>query len=144
MNIKRMICLGNMMYVGSFALIVLALAGVLNLANINSNFAENSTNENGTQTIDPQDDIKILNDQMAKTESSNYIISGQAQNTGQYKIRYVSITINFYDKKGQLLYSSFDAKSYVNPGEFWSFEVPYRKSSTPYSYKVEVGTTLLK
>jgi hypothetical protein len=81
---------------------------------------------------------------MAKTESRNYIISGQAQNTGQYKMRYVSITINFYDKRGHLLYSSFDAKSYINPGEVWSFEVPYRKYRTPYSYRVEVGTTLLK
>lgn len=132
------------MYVGLFALIVLALAGVLNLVNINSYFTENSTNGNGTQTIDPQEDIKILDDQMTKTNSSNYIIRGQAQNAGQYKMRYVSITINFYDKRGHLLYSSFDAKSYVNPGEVWSFEVPYRKYSTPYSYRVEVGTTLLK
>ena len=133
-----------MMYVGLFALIVFALAGVLNLANINTYFAENSTNENDTQTIDPQDDIKILNDQMTKTNSSNYIISGQAQNTGQYKMRYVSITINFYDKLGHLLYSSFDAKSYINPGEIWNFEVPYRKSTIPYSYSVKVGPTILK
>ena len=132
------------MYVGLFALIVLALAGVLNLANINSYFTENNTNENGSQTIDPHDDIKILNDEMTKAESGNYVINGQAKNTGQYKMRYVSITINFYDKRGHLLYSSFDAKSYVNPGEVWSFEVPYRKYSTPYSYRVEVGTTLLK
>ena len=132
------------MYVGLFALIVLALAGVLNLVNINSYFTENNGNGNGTQTIDPQDDIKILNDQMTKTNSSNYIISGQAQNTGQYKMRYVSITINFYDKRGHLLYSSFDAKSYINPDEIWNFEVPYRKSTTPYSYSVKVGPTILK
>jgi hypothetical protein len=132
------------MYIGSFVLILLTLAGVLSSVNINSFFIENATNQNSAQTIDPQDDIKILNDQMAKTELGNYVIKGQARNTGHYKMRYVSITINFYDKRGHLLYSSFDAKSYINPGEVWSFEVPYRKYRTPYSYRVEVGTTLLK
>ncbi len=133
-----------MMYIGSFALIILTLAGVLSSVNINSFFAENNSNENGSQTIDPQNDIKILNDQMIKNESGNYIIRGQAQNTGQYKLRYVSIAVNFYDKRGHLLYSSFDAKSYINPGETWNFEVPNRKVVTPYSYSVKIGPAVLK
>ncbi|MGB9980571.1 FxLYD domain-containing protein [Methanobacterium sp.] len=136
--------MGNIMYIASVTLIVLALAGALSLININSYFAENSTNENGTQTIDPHNDIKILNEQMTKSNSGNYIINGRAQNKGQYKLRYVSITVNFYDKYGHLLYSSFDAKSYINPDEIWNFEVPYRKSATPYSYSVKVGPTILK
>ena len=132
------------MYIGSFALIVLVLAGALSLANVNHFFTENSTNSNGTQTIDPQDNVKILNNQVVKRSSDSYAISGQAQNSGQYKLRYVSITVNFYDKQGRLLYSSFDAKSYVGPDEIWNFEVPYRKYNTPYSYSVKVGHTILK
>ncbi|HEX3013780.1 MAG TPA: FxLYD domain-containing protein [Methanobacterium sp.] len=134
----------NIMYIGSFALIILTLAGVLSLVNINNVLTENSTSENNAQTIDPHDDVKILNDQMVNSDSDNYLISGQAQNTGHYKLRYVSITVNFYDKRGRLLYSSFDAKSYLNPNEIWSFEIPYRKSITPYSYSVKVGPALLK
>lgn len=132
------------MYIGSFALIVLVLAGALSLANVNHFLVENSTNDSATQTIDPQDNVKILNNQMVKKGSDSYMICGQAQNTGQYKLRYVSITVNFYDKQGRLLYSTFDAKSYVDPDEMWNFEVPYRKYSTPYSYSVKVGPTMLK
>ncbi len=132
------------MYIASFALMVLALAGALSLVNVNSYFTGNSTYNNSAHTIDPQDDVKILNGQMVKTEPSSYIIQGNAQNTGQYRLRYVSITVNFYDRDHQLLYSSFDAKSYVNPGESWSFEVPYRKSGTPYSYSIKTGPTILK
>ena len=132
------------MYIGSFALILLALGGILSLVNINNFFTLNSTNEDVVQTIDPHNDIKILNDRLVKTGSGNYVINGQAQNTGQYKMRYVSITINFYDKRGHQLYSSFDAKSYITPGQTWDFEVPYRKSTTPYSYSVKVGPTILK
>lgn len=131
------------MYVGSFALILLTLGGILSLVNINNILTENSTNEDDIQTIDPNNDVKILNDEMTKTGADSYIISGQAQNTGKYKIRYVSISVNFYDKNGNLLYSSFDAKSYINPGETWSFKVPYRKFATPYSYRVKTGPTLI-
>ena len=134
----------NIIYIASFVLMVLALAGALSLVNINSYFTENSTYNNSAQTIDPHNNIKILNGQMVKTEPSSYIIQGNAQNTGQYKLRYVSITVNFYDKDHHLLYSSFDAKSYVNPGETWSFEVPYRKSGNPSSYSIKVGPTMLK
>ena len=133
-----------MVYTGSFALIILTLAGILISVNVNDLLTENINNKSGTQTIDPQNDIKILNHQMKKTISGSYIINGQAQNTGHYKLRYVSITINFYDKKGHLLYSSFDAKSYINPDEKWNFEVIYRKSIAPYSYNIKVGPTLLK
>lgn len=136
--------LGNMMYIGSFALILVTLTGALSLVNINNYFAQNNTNENSVQTIDPQKDVKILNDQMVKTESAKWMVNGQAQNTGKYKIRYVSITVNFYDKQGHLLYSTFDAKSYVDPGEIWNFEVPYRKSITPYTYSIKIGPTVLK
>ncbi len=132
------------MYIASFALIILTLAGALSLVNVNSYFTKSNSYDNTAQTIDPHDDIKILNEQMVKTEPDKYIIKGQAQNTGQYKLRYVSITVSFYDKQRHLLYSSFDAKSYVNPGETWNFEVPYRKSGTPYSYSIKVGPTMLK
>jgi uncharacterized membrane protein len=137
-----MICLGNIMYMGSFALIILALVGALNLVNINNNFTGNNINESSIQTIDPQKDVKILDDQMIKTESCTPIVNGHVQNTGQYNLKYVSITVNFYDKKGNLLYSSFDGKSRITPGEIWKFEVPYRKSGTPYSYKVEIDPTM--
>lgn len=143
-SIEGRICVGNVIYIASFALIVLTLAGALSLVNVNSYFTKSSAYDNAAQTIDPQDNIKILNEQMVKTEPDKYMINGQAQNTGQYKLRYVSITVNFYDKDGHLLYSSFDAKSYVNPGETWNFEVPCRKSGTPYSYSVKVGPTMLK
>lgn len=135
--------MGNIIYAGSFALILLALGGVLSLVNINNFLTENNTNEDSIQTIDPNDDIKILNDEMIETGPGSYIIRGQAQNTGQYKIRYVSISVNFYDKNGHLLYSSFDAKSYINPGETWSFKVPYRKLTSPYFYRVKIGPTLI-
>lgn len=143
-GIEGRICVGNIMYIASFTLIVLTLAGALSLVNVNDYFTKSNAYENTAQTIDPHDDIKILNEQMVLTGLDKYVINGQAQNTGQYKLRYVSITVNFYDKYGHLLYSSFDAKSYINPGETWNFEVPYRKSGTPYSYRVKVGPTLLK
>jgi hypothetical protein len=143
-SIKGRICVGNVMYIASFALIVLTLAGALSLVNLNDYFTKSNAYDSTAQTIDPHDDIKILNEQMVKTEPDKYMIKGQAQNTGQYKLRYVSITVNFYDKYGNLLYSSFDAKSYISPGETWNFEVHYRKSSIPYSYSVKVGPTLLK
>lgn len=137
-----MIFVGNILYIGSFALIFVALIGVLNFINTDNDLAGNNINENSIQTIDPHDDIKILNNQMIKTGNGIPTVNGQAQNTGSYKVRYVSITVNFYDKNGNLLYSSFDGKSYIAPGETWNFEVPYRKSITPYSYKVEVGPTM--
>ncbi len=143
-NIEGRICVGNVMYIASFALIVLTLAGALSLVNVNGYFTKSSAYDNSAQTIDPHDDIKILDEEMIKTEPNIYMINGHAQNTGQYKLRYVSITVNFYNMKGHLLYSSFDARSYINPGETWKFEVPYRKSDIPYSYSVKVGPTLLK
>ena len=136
--------MGNVTYIASFALIVLALAGALSLVNVNDYFTKSNDYKNAAQTIDPHDDIKILNEQMVQNEPDKYVIKGQVQNTGQYKLRYVSITANFYDKSEHLLYSGFDAKSYISPGETWNFEVPYRKSSIPYSYSVKVGPTLLK
>lgn len=136
--------MGNVIYITSFTLIVLVLAGTLSLVNINGYLAKSNEYDNSTQTIDPHDYVKILNEEMIKTEPDSYMIKGHAENTGQYKMRYVSITVNFYNKKGDLLYSSFDARSYINPGETWNFEVPYRKSDIPYSYSVKVGPTLLK
>ena len=132
------------MYIASFTLIVLTLAGTLSLVNINDYLAKNNAYDNSAQTIDPHDNVKILNEEMIKTEPNIYMIKGHAQNTGQYKLRYVSITVNFYNINGHLLYSSFDARSYINPGETWNFEVPYRKSDVPYSYSVKIGQTLLK
>jgi hypothetical protein len=136
-----MIYVENTIYIGSFILFIFALAGVLNLVNINNNFAENNINGSSIQIIDPQKDIKILDDQMVKT-TGKITVSGHAQNTGHYNMKYVSITVNFYDKKGNLLYSSFDGRSRITPGEIWNFEVPYRKSGTPYYYKVEIGPTM--
>lgn|GEM_PF-4686174 len=134
--------MGNIIHIGSLALILLALVGVLNLVNINNNFAGNSANESSVQIIDPQKDVKILDDQMVKTGPVSITVSGHAQNTGQYNMKYVSITVDFYDKMGNLLYSSFDGKSRITPGEIWNFEVPYRKSGIPYYYKVEIGPTI--
>lgn len=133
--------MGNIIYIGSFALIVLALAGVLNAIHVDNSLTDPTINENSVQTIDPNGDIKILNNQMI-TESEIHVVTGQAQNTGPYKMRYISITVNFYDKKGNLLYSSFDAKSHIASGEIWNYKVPCRKSTAPYSYKVEVGPTM--
>ena len=136
-----MIYVENTIYIASFILVTFALAGVLNLIHTDNYLTGHDNNQNGTQTIDPNDDIKILNTQMVKTDEG-IVVSGQAQNTGQYKMRYVSITVNFYDEYGKLLYSSFDSKSYIAPGEIWNFKVPYRKSMTPYSYKVEIGPAM--
>jgi len=136
-----MIYVENTIYIGSFILVILALAGGLNFIHMDNYLTDPNIHENSVQTISPNDDIKILNNQMV-TESEIPIVSGQVQNTGHYKIRYVSITVNFYDKTGKLLYSSFDGKSYIAPGEIWNFKVPYRKSTAPYFYKVEVGPVL--
>lgn len=131
----------NIIYIGSFILVIFAVAGALNFIQVDNYLTEQDINENNIQTISPNDDIKIINNQMV-TESEIPVVSGQAQNTGHYKMRYASITVNFYDEKGNLLYSSFDGKSYIAPGEIWNFKVPYRKSVIPYSYKVEVGPTM--
>lgn len=136
-----MIYLRNIMYFGSFALFFIASVGFLNFIHTDNYLAQNNLNENSIQTIDPHKDIKILNSQMAK-ENGNLVVNGQIQNTGYYKIHYASITVNFYDKKGNLLYSSFAGESHITPGEIWNFKVIYRKSGTPYSYKVEIGPTM--
>jgi hypothetical protein len=130
--------LRNILYIGSFALFFLVTVGILNFVHVDNNLAQNNVNENSIQTIDPHKDIKILSSQMIK-EDGNWIISGKVQNTGNYKMRYVSITVNFYGKNGNLLYSTFAGESYITPGEIWNFEVRYRKSVAPYSYKIEVG-----
>ena len=136
-----MIHLQNTIYITSFILIIFALTGVLNFIHGDNYLTKPDASENNVQTIDPNNDIKILNNHMF-AESETSVVIGQAQNTGHYHIKYASITVNFYDKNGKLLYSSFDAKSYIAPGEIWNFKVPYRKSGTPSSYKVEVGPTM--
>jgi len=137
-----MIYVENIIYIASFILAIFALVGVLNFIHTDNYLTRHDYDQNGTQTIDPNEDIKILNTHMVKTESSIPAINGQAQNTGQYTMRYVSITVNFYDKNGKLLYSGFYGKSYISPGEVWNFEVPCRKSMAPYSYKVEIGPAM--
>ena len=131
----------NLIYFGSFALFFLASAGILNFVHTDNNLAQNNLNGNNIQTIDPNTDIKILNSQIVK-ENGNWVVNGQVQNTGNYKMRYVSISVNFYDKKGNPLYSSFYGESYIAPGEIWNFKVIYQKSGTPYSYKLEIGPTM--
>ena len=136
-----MIYLRNIVYFGSFALFFLASVGILNLVHVDNHTDQNNLKGNNLQTIDPNNDIKILNNQIVK-ENRKWIVSGQAQNTGNYKMRYVSITVNFYGKNGNLLYSSFAGESYITPDEIWNFKVMYRKSGIPYSYKVEIGPAI--
>ncbi len=136
-----MIYLQNTIYIASFILVTFALIGVFNFIHLDNSLTKDDINENGIQTIDPNDNIKILNNQLVK-ESDIFVVKGQAQNTGHGQMRYISITVNFYDKNGKLLYSSFDGESYIASGEIWNFEVPYRKSGDPYSYKIEVGPTM--
>ncbi len=131
----------NIIYIASFILVIFAVTGVLNFIHGDNYLTKPDTSANNVQTINPNHDIKILNNHMF-TESRTPVVIGQAQNTGHYQMKYVSITVNFYNRNGKLLYSSFDPKSYIAPGEIWNFKVPYRKSGTPYSYKVEVGPTM--
>lgn len=136
-----MIYLQNFIYIASLILVIFAATGVLNFIHGDNYLTKPDIDANNVQTIDPNHDVKILNNQMF-TESEIPVVIGQAQNTGHYHMKYISITVNFYDRNGKLLYSSFDAESYVAPDEIWNFKVPYRKSGTPYSYKVEVGPTM--
>lgn len=125
-------------YFGLLALIFSTLIFGLNLTSKSPYLTENSINESSIHTVSPNEDIKILNSQITKISDGKFIVTGQAQNTGHYKMRHVFITVNFYDKNGNILYSGFDGKSLINPDEIWDFTVLYENFTAPYSYKVKV------
>ncbi|MGF7119601.1 FxLYD domain-containing protein [Methanobacterium oryzae] len=96
-----------------------------NLRSMISN--DNSSDEN----------LKILNDQLTKTILNNWVVKGQAKNIGSNKVLYSTITVYFFDKNENLLYSTSASLKDISPGQIRDFEIPYQGSMTPHSYKLE-------
>jgi len=67
-------------------------------------------------------------------------VTGQAKNTGDARLSYASVDVKFYDANGNLLSTSFDGISDLDPNETWNFEVMHMDETEIASYTIAVGT----
>lgn len=118
-----------------------ALVTISGFANLNtaSNLA---TDQNNLRSMLSNNDLssgnlKILNDQLTKTILNNWVVKGRIKNIGSNKVFYSTITVYFFDKNENLLYSTSTSLKDISPGEIRDFEIPYQGSLNPNSYKLE-------
>lgn len=125
--------------VGVIALFtLLTIYGFTNL-NSETNLAidQNNVREVLSDKSQSEGNLNILNHQMTKTIFGNWVVKGQVKNTGSGKILYSTITVNFFDKNGNLIYLSSTSLKDIAPGEIKDFEVNYQGSTSPASYNLE-------
>lgn len=142
-----MINLRSATFLCSTGLILIAVIIVLGLAHLNTNLnlsSDQDTVRAAVQNENPSSgSIKILNHQMTKPMFGNWKVKGQVKNIGSDQLRYAAITVNFYDKNGNLLYFSSVNLNNIDPGETKDFEVIYQGPDTPPdSYKLDLGPSL--
>lgn len=76
------------------------------------------------------DNIQVLNHTITNNDKSNLnsssgnpTVSGTIKNNGSSKLAYVPVIVNFYNSKGEIVYSGSDAVVDLGPGEEKSFQV---------------------
>lgn len=99
----------------------------------NSSVEEMTTNllENGT--------MEVTNEKLS-TEYGYSTLNGKVVNKSNDNYSYVEIKVNFYDKSGTLLDSSFDNVTDLAAGESWKFSAGYTEDVASYKIIEVTGT----
>ncbi|MGB9937617.1 MAG: FxLYD domain-containing protein [Methanobacterium sp.] len=132
----------------SIGISIIVAAGALSL--VSSNNANIMTNNgNDVRTIVQNTDsttqkAQILNHQLTKPLFNNWEVKGQIKNLGNTKNYYYIINVQFFDKNGKYLNSSYTKIYNLEPGETKDFEVDYQGNTDPGSYNIELRTNYVK
>ncbi len=94
----------------------------------------------GTGSGSPQPvKLAVINHEMTHGGSGSVAVQVTVKNAGSVMAELAQVTVNFYDARKNLVYSSSDAVMNLGPGETWDFELACRgtRCSQVKSYQVE-------
>ncbi len=99
-----------------------------------------------TETQSPE--LRILSHSMTVHEftgggpQSVAVVVGRVHNLSNMGVRVVVVTVNFYDKKRQLIATASTVKENLQAGEFWDFTVKTVGADAwkTVSYDIKAGT----
>ena len=104
--------------------------------------ASNLSNLNNS-TFTQNNSLTISNASLITGPYGMLEITGIAKNTGSKELSYAEVDGKFYDKDGNVLQTSLDTTSNLNPGETWKFSISYPATDNydVANFSVSAGST---
>ena len=107
--------------------------------------SEKMTEQNNSIEVDLnfKSEVVVISNKVVYDNFSGEQIVGKVRNNTDKPVRYIKITADFYDKKGNLLSSDFSyaegaESEYLQSGEIANFRIWFDQSSQVYSYDLTV------
>lgn len=90
-----------------------------------------------TSTTTPsKPNLEVVEHHSCSTEYGTNAVCGTVQNNSSRNYGYAQVSVNFYDKNGNLIDSSLDNINNLGAGQKWKFQVPFLTYSNVSKYQV--------